>query len=75
MVQNMKGHERTYFLNDPLHPKGGITIKCKDDHDCVFCKHCTEIYWDYTHLIYMIFCDNDHDPWKRPCEFFEEGDE
>lgn len=71
----MKGHERTYFLNDPLHPKGGITITCKDDHDCVFCKHCTDIYWDYTHLIYMIFCDIDNDPWKRPCEFFEEGGE
>ena len=27
---------REYFLEDGLHPDGGITIRCKDDHDCVF---------------------------------------
>lgn len=63
---------REYFLDDPLHPNGGITIKCKDEHDCVFCEHCTDVFWDYTSLIYMIFCNEDHDPWTRPCKHFKE---
>lgn len=44
---------REYFLEDALHPNGGFTIKVKNDHDCVFCKHCTDIWWDYSNLIYM----------------------
>lgn len=63
---------RKYHLRDPIHPNGGFDINCNDDHDCVFCDHCTDVWWDYTNLIYMIFCDKDHDPWSRPCEFFEE---
>ena len=63
---------RTYFLEDPIHPKGGITVSCKDDHDCVFCDHCTDVFWDYSNLIYMILCDEDHDPWSRPCKYFTE---
>ena len=63
---------REYFLKDPLHPKGGITINCKNDKDCVFCKHCSDIFWDYANLIYMITYDEEHDPWNRPCKYFEE---
>ena len=63
---------RTYFLEDPVHPNGGITVGCKDDHDCVFCDHCTDVFWDYSNLIYMIICDEDHDPWDRPCKYFAE---
>ena len=63
---------RKYFLNDPLHPKGYITVTCKDDHDCVFCKHCTDIFWDYTNLIYMLVCELGRDPFDRPCECFKE---
>ena len=66
---------RKYFLRDPLHPDGGITINCKDDHDCVFCERCTDVFWDYTNLIYMITCADDHDPWERPCKHFKEGGE
>jgi hypothetical protein len=65
---------REFLLKDPLHPKGGITIKCKYDQDCVFCKHCSDIFWDYTNLIYMIVCVEDHDTCKRPCEYFEEAE-
>lgn len=64
---------REYFLEDNLHPKGGITVECKDDHDCVFCDHCTDVFWDYTHLIYMIICDDNHDPNNRPCKYFKEN--
>ena len=66
---------RKYFLRDPLHPDGGITIRCKDDSDCVFCERCTDVFWDYTNLIYMITCADDHDPWERPCKYFKEGEE
>lgn len=70
-----RGVTREYFLEDPIHPKGGITIKCKDDTDCVFCEHCTDIFWDYTNLVYMIHCNKEHDPWDRPCEHFKECDD
>lgn len=65
---------REYFLEDPLHPRGGITIKCKDVTDCVFCEHCTDVFWDYTNLIYMIHCEEEHDTWDRPCKYFKERD-
>lgn len=66
---------KDFFLEDTLNPKGGVTIKVKSDKDCVFCKHCTDIFWDYTNLIYMIICDEEHDPWDRPCAYFEEEEE
>jgi hypothetical protein len=66
---------REYFLEDVLHPNGGITVRCKDDNDCVFCKHCTDVFWDYTNLIYMIICDLDRNPWERPCACFAEAEE
>ena len=31
---------RKYFLEDSLHPRGGITINVKLDNDCVFCENC-----------------------------------
>ena len=62
-------------MEDVLHPKGGITVRCKDDHDCVFCEHCTDVFWDYTSLIYMIICDLNRNPWERPCECFTEAEE
>ena len=67
---------REYILGgDSLNPNGGLKIMCKDDRDCVFCDHCTDVWWDYTHLIYMIACAEDHDPLDRPCKYFTEGKE
>lgn len=66
---------RDYFLDDAMHPNGGFYITCKDDSDCVFCNHCTDVFWDYTNLIYAIICDIGLDPWNRPCAHFEEGEE
>ena len=63
---------RKYFLEDALHPRGGIEVMCTDDHDCVFCDHCTDVYWDYTNLIYAISCEENHDPNDRPCKYFKE---
>lgn len=66
---------REIFLEDVLHPKGGITVKVKHDEDCLFCEHCSFFLLDYTNLIYLISCDEDHDPWVRPCEHFKENEE
>ena len=70
---------RTFFLNDILHPKGGITINVKCDKDCVFCKHCIDVIWDYTNLIYLMTCDLErieidegNDQGEHTCEMFEE---
>ena len=26
------------------------------DNHCVFCEHCTDIFWDYTNGPYMVGC-------------------
>ena len=42
------------------HIDGGKSYKLPDEC-CVFCTHCTDVYWDYTHGIYMLTCDiNSH---------------
>ena len=56
-------------------------------HSCLFCKHCSDIYWDYTNGIYAINCNK---YWNNEesmiehiklsfccgkCEFFEESEE
>ena len=66
---------REFFLKDPLHPKGGITIKARHDDDCVFCEHCAAVFWDYENLIYMILCEEEHEPWEKPCKYFKEESE
>lgn len=49
------------------------TLHCDNTDGCVFCKHCADLFWDYSNLIYMIICEKGHNPWNRPCGFFEEG--
>lgn len=70
---------REYHLDDP--PFSGLTIKLKNDKDCILCKHCNCI-WDYTNGPYMFFCDLDRPecseaktPEEHTCELFDEGDE
>lgn len=60
---------RKFKLIDPLHPDGGPTI-CMPENDCVFCAHCTDIFWDYTHGIYGKICEL-HEP-KTDCTDFVE---
>ena len=64
---------RRYFLKDPIHPKGGVWVGVKRERDCVFCRHCSNVLWDYTSLIYYIDCDLNMDPWAENCERFEGG--
>lgn len=47
---------RIYVLHDAF---GDINVKCKHDKLCVFCEHCTDVFWDYTNGPYMLFCDLD----------------
>lgn len=67
---------REYHLSDPIGP--GITLKCKNDKDCIFCKHCTCL-WDYANGPYMFFCsqeraecDSAESPEAHTCELFED---
>lgn len=46
---------------------------------CMFCKHCTDMFWDYTNGPYMFMCelselDADTDAgYEGKCDKFEEG--
>lgn len=31
------------------------------DHACVFCKHCSDVFYDYSCGIYMLICDKEND--------------
>ena len=38
----------------------GISYIAPDDC-CLFCKHCTDIFLDYTHGPYLMLCDKRED--------------
>jgi len=45
---------------------------------CFFCRHCTDIFFDYTHGPYMFMCELDLDVdlgLQGKCDGFEEDDE
>lgn len=44
------------------------------DNCCLFCKHCTDVFWDYTNGPYMFFCELGHGNYME-CGAFEEDDE
>ena len=54
----------------------GIEYNCPDTA-CVFCKHCNDIFYDYTHGPYLMFCDiPNHDCHDGAgCEHFVEDNE
>lgn len=66
---------REYILYDDF--GGKITVKVKQDKDCIFCKHCTDVYWDYTNGIWGLVCELDREEINNEithtCEKFEEG--
>jgi hypothetical protein len=50
------------------------TVKAHE-RSCFFCKHCTDIFYDYTHGPYLLFCDIDCDiesAFKGQCDKFED---
>lgn len=51
----------------------GLAYKCPDTA-CVFCDHCTDIFYDYTNGPYLMFCELPaHDCNGAGCEDFIEG--
>lgn len=45
------------------------------DKACPFCKHRTDLWWDYTNGIHNVFCDKHADinkGMKGECELFRE---
>ena len=57
----------------------GKVIFSLPDKCCAFCKHCTDIFYDYTNGPYLFFCDIDLNPseWET-CNGFndiEEGED
>jgi hypothetical protein len=65
-----KVYECDYYKCD-AHPRG-----------CFFCKHCTDVWFDYTNGPYMFFCekhDGENDPTPQgirgKCKMFESDEE
>lgn len=66
---------------------GLIPLRVKNDKDCIFCKHCTDIIYDF-HGPYMWFCELNRSecdaykadgtrrlPEEHTCENFEDSEE
>lgn len=52
---------------------GGVMIvKCKNDKDCLFCKNCSDVFYDYTHGPYMVICKLGKDTHSNICNSFED---
>lgn len=44
---------------------------------CMFCKHLSDVYWDFTNGIYMIICEHYRDIEKGlagKCKLFKRGE-
>lgn len=63
---------KEYHCKDPIGP--GVKV-IAPDNSCLFCNHCTDIFWDYTNGIYDTYCELDKDIEKGAkglCKNFEE---
>lgn len=49
----------------------GFKVLAPDD-SCLFCKYCTDFFWDYTNGPYMFFCDINDVSVEGTCKMFEE---
>lgn len=48
------------------------------ERSCLFCVHCTDVFWDYTNGPYAFICDIDGDPsvgMGGECVWFDEETE
>lgn len=71
---------RKFLLKDRRDPFSlGLNITCKNDKDCIFCKHC-DCHWDFTHGPYLFLCDLDRPECnaaksaeEHTCELFEDA--
>ena len=47
----MKNNDYVWIRSD------GMVFGLKTKKNCLICKHCTDIFWDYTHGPYMVYCE------------------
>lgn len=63
--------DRNFHLGEGLFSiTGNAPSKC-----CLFCNHCTDVFWDYTHGPYAYACDIEADTslgHQGECDKFEE---
>lgn len=58
----------------PFECDNGKVYMMPEEH-CVFCRHCHDIFYDYTNGPYMFFCEENHSDFES-CKSFEmDGDE
>lgn len=48
-----------------------VFVLC-DEKDCVFCEHCTDIFWDFSNGIYLRICELEKEQINGNCEHFKE---
>ena len=73
--EKSKNNMKLYKCHDSIGP--GVTVRAPE-RCCLFCKHCSDVYWDYTHGPYMMICAADHEEtlgYHAKCEYFEEDKE
>jgi hypothetical protein len=54
----------------PFECESGIVYNMPSNH-CVFCGHCTDIFYDYSNGPYMCICDIGGNGYKE-CKLFSE---
>ena len=47
----MKNNDYVWIRSD------GVVFGLKARKCCLICKNCTDIFWDYTHGPYMVYCE------------------
>ena len=58
----------------PFRCENGKTYSMPENH-CVFCKHCDDVFYDYTNGPYMFLCKNNQGNLESCTEFeAEEGE-
>ena len=45
---------REYKCDDPYGP--GVVVRAPE-RACLFCEHCTDVWWDYTNGPYACLCE------------------
>ena len=50
---------KEYQCYDPIGP--GVVVRAPETC-CLFCDHCYDVWWDYTHGPYTMFCEVHESP-------------
>ena len=60
----MKREKVLYQLTDTFY----CAVK---EPSCCTCKHCTDVFWDYSNGIYMLLCEYGNNNKKEYCDKYE----